>query len=51
MYNQVKQLVENDAGTAGIRLYVDLSNKNAIEVYNSVGMDGDHYKVFEWMNE
>lgn len=50
MYEQVKQLVEHDASAAGIRLYVDKTNKKAIEVYKSIGMDGEHYQVFEWMN-
>lgn len=51
MYDEIKTQVEREKGVAGIRLYVDVSNKNAIGVYNSVGMDGEHYKVFEWMNE
>lgn len=49
MYEEVKQLVIGDDTAAGIRLYVDLTNVNALEVYKSVGMDGDHYQVFEWM--
>jgi ribosomal protein S18 acetylase RimI-like enzyme len=51
MYQQIKNQVEREKEVAGIRLYVDVSNKNAIGVYNSVGMNGEHYKVFEWMNE
>lgn len=51
MYQQIKNQVEREKGVAGIRLYVDVSNKHAIGVYNSVEMDGDHYKVFEWMND
>lgn len=51
MYEQIKNQVERENGVSGIRLYVDVSNKNAIGVYNSVGMDGDHYKVFEWMKK
>jgi len=41
----------SDEGVSGIRLYVDKTNTNAIKVYNSVGMDGEHYRVFEWMKE
>jgi len=51
MFQQLIEQVENEENVAGIRLYVDVSNKNAIGVYNSIGMDGEHYKVFEWMNE
>lgn len=51
MFEHIQQLVEHDDSSAGIRLYVDISNTNALEAYKSVGMDGGHYKVFEWMNE
>jgi len=50
MYDHVKQkMVVEDDENAGLRLYVDANNKKAIEVYNKVGMDGEHYRVFEWM--
>ena len=51
MYEHVKMLVIKDDDTAGIRLYVDVSNKKAREVYKAVGMDGEHYQTFEWMKE
>ncbi len=50
MYEYVKQhLVLDDEAVSGLRLYVDATNLNAIEVYKKLGMDGDHYRVFEWM--
>ena len=50
MYDHVKQkMVLEDEQNTGLRLYVDASNKKAIEVYKKVGMDGEHYRVFEWM--
>jgi ribosomal protein S18 acetylase RimI-like enzyme len=49
MYNHIKKLAEENEEVAGIRLYVDKSNKNAIKVYEKLGMNGEHYKVFEWM--
>ena len=50
MYAHVKKhMVMEDEQNTGLRLYVDASNKKAIEVYKNVGMDGDHYRVFEWM--
>jgi len=39
------------AGTGGLRLYVDLTNTVAQAVYRSMGMTGDHYRVFEDMFE
>ncbi|HEX9492656.1 MAG TPA: GNAT family N-acetyltransferase [Thermoanaerobaculia bacterium] len=47
LYSHVKQTA--DASVKGIRLYVDRRNKPAQEVYRRLGMDGDHYLVFEWM--
>lgn len=51
MYEHVQKLVLDDNNIAGIRLYVDNSNTNAIKVYQSLGMNGDHYRVFEWMKD
>lgn len=50
MYESIQELVKQDNEVAGIRLYVDVANKNAIEVYSALGMNGEHYKVFEWMD-
>jgi ribosomal protein S18 acetylase RimI-like enzyme len=49
MYNYLKQLVENDPDLRGIRLYVDKSNKSAQSTYEKIGMNGEHYTVYEWM--
>ncbi len=51
MYEFVKTLAEEDKEVAGLRLYVDKSNKKAIEVYKKLGMNGEHYQVFEWMKQ
>jgi len=32
-----------------LRLYVDTSNTRAQAVYAALGMNGDHYRVFEDM--
>jgi ribosomal protein S18 acetylase RimI-like enzyme len=37
------------AGAGGLRLYVDTTNTRAQQVYASLGMNGDHYRVFEDM--
>ena len=49
MYNHIKQLVEKDPDLKGIRLYVDKTNEAAQRTYQKVGMNGEHYTVFEWM--
>ena len=47
LYEHVKQTA--DPSVKGIRLYVDRRNKSAQEVYRRLGMNGEHYLVFEWM--
>jgi GNAT superfamily N-acetyltransferase len=47
LYAFVKQSA--DDSVRGIRLYVDRRNTRAQEVYRRLGMDGEHYLVFEWM--
>ena len=37
------------AGSPGLRLYVDSRNTRAQQVYSALGMNGDHYRVFEEM--
>ena len=37
------------AGAAGLRLYVDRRNARAMATYRAMGMDGEHYRVFEQM--
>ena len=49
LYKYVKNIAQEDKSVSGIRLYVDKSNTNAMQVYKAIGMDGEHYKVFEWM--
>ena len=49
IYGHVKNLVQQDENVSGIRLYVDTSNETAQNTYEAVGMDGEHYRLFEWM--
>ena len=51
MYEFVKILADMNENVGGIRLYVDKTNVRAQEVYKAVGMNGEHYQVFEWMKE
>jgi GNAT superfamily N-acetyltransferase len=49
LYQHIKDWALRDTGVAGIRLYVDKTNQKAIQVYRKLGMDGEHYRLFEWM--
>ena len=49
LYGHIQQLVANSSDLKGIRLYVDKTNKAAQKVYEKLGMNGEHYQVFEWM--
>lgn len=49
MHAYIVDTISKDQSIIGLRLYVDKSNTRAQEVYRSLGMNGDHYTVFEWM--
>lgn len=52
VYREMYGFVERqarEAGVRGLRLYVDRSNTGAQAVYRRLGMDGDHYQLFEVM--
>jgi GNAT superfamily N-acetyltransferase len=49
MYAFVKALVLESDQYMGLRLYVEKDNIPAQSVYQKMGMDGEHYKMFEWM--
>jgi L-amino acid N-acyltransferase YncA len=51
MYEYIQQLVMSDPDYRGIRLYVDKTNKAAQQVYSKLGMNGEHYQVYEWMKD
>lgn len=51
MYDHIRQIANADPSLVGIRLYVDRKNTAAQKVYQKLGMNGDHYQVFEWMKE
>lgn len=50
LYHAVQAAARAD-GAGGIRLYVDERNTRAQEVYARLGMNGEHYRVFEAMFE
>jgi ribosomal protein S18 acetylase RimI-like enzyme len=49
LYSHIKELVLNSNEYLGLRLYVVMNNTVAQKTYSSTGMDGDHYKLFEWI--
>ncbi|HEY2380586.1 MAG TPA: GNAT family N-acetyltransferase [Terriglobia bacterium] len=49
LYSHIKAIAEATPRVKGIRLYVDRRNTRAQTVYTRLGMNGDHYQVFEWM--
>lgn len=49
MYSYIRHKVSERDDVSGIRLYVDISNHSAQEVYSRIGMNGGHYRTFEWM--
>ena len=48
MYQHLKSMVEKSDEYLGLRLYVDHTNVKAQKVYDKMGMDGEHYKMYEW---
>jgi ribosomal protein S18 acetylase RimI-like enzyme len=42
-------MAQRNDSIRGIRLYVDKTNTKAMKVYEKLGMNGEHYGLFEWM--
>jgi GNAT superfamily N-acetyltransferase len=49
MFENLSAIVKNDPTVIGLRLYVDKTNSRAMKVYEAMGMNGEHYTVFELM--
>ena len=49
MYAWLLDKVNRDDSIGGIRLNVDHTNLNAQKVYESLGMNGNHYRLYEYM--
>ncbi len=47
-FDFVKARVLHRPDLAGIRLYVAKANQNAESCYRNLGMQDEHYKLFEW---
>jgi hypothetical protein len=51
MFENLKVMMQRDSSVKGIRLYVDKTNIRAQNVYTALGMNGEHYSVFEMMKQ
>jgi len=49
LYLNLKERVEHSPELVGLRLYVDRQNKSAQEIYDKLGMNKDHYELYEWL--
>jgi GNAT superfamily N-acetyltransferase len=50
MYEHIRQEAIL-ANTAGLRLYVEAGNTRAQLTYEAMGMNGSHYKTYEWLRD
>jgi GNAT superfamily N-acetyltransferase len=50
MYSTIKEEGIKQ-GIAGLRLYVESKNKRAMSTYEALGMQSEHYKMYEWLKE
>ena len=49
LYSHLKTMVETSKDLRGLRLYVEKTNGPAQKVYESLGMSGEHYHLYEWL--
>ena len=50
MYMNIKNEAEKE-GVAGLRLYVETNNSGAQQTYEALGMQKEHYRMYEWIKE
>jgi GNAT superfamily N-acetyltransferase len=48
MYEHIKKEADS-RGIAGLRLYVETNNIRAHKTYEALGMQNEHYLMYEWM--
>ncbi|MFI5391101.1 MAG: GNAT family N-acetyltransferase, partial [Bacteriovoracales bacterium] len=51
MYNYLKEIVIAEPKILGLRLYVDNKNQTAQKIYKKLGMENDHYSLYEWIKK
>lgn len=51
LYSHLVATVRADPGLRGLRLYVDKRNTSAQRAYERLGMQRDHYHLYEWLED
>ncbi len=51
LHEHLRRLVEDSPDLAGLRLYVDHRNTGAQHVYERLGMNAEHYRMYEWLKD
>lgn len=51
IYEYLKNKVIVNDSLMGLRLYVEKENTKAQKVYKTLGMNGEHYQLFEWLKD
>ncbi len=51
LYGFVKALATLEPSERGLRLYVEKRNLEARKVYAAMGMNDEHYALYEWMKK
>ena len=49
LFLNLKEQVQQSPELVGLRLYVDRQNKSAQKIYDKLGMNKDHYELYEWL--
>lgn len=49
LYSNLKKQVRQSPQLVGLRLYVDKKNSSAQQVYEKLGLNKDHYELYEWL--
>jgi GNAT superfamily N-acetyltransferase len=50
MYEFIREEAAKN-GIPGLRLYVETENSRAQKTYEAMGMNGSHYKMYEWFRD
>lgn len=50
MYSYIRDLAVKE-NVAGLRLYVETNNITARRTYEAMGMNSEHYTLYEWLRE
>jgi len=51
LYEHLRRMVEADDRLKGLRLFVEKGNLPAKGTYEAMGMDGEHYQMYEWLKQ